>query len=421
MEAAMIELEHVTKAFRVRPHPGGGTLRRIVQRTRALVAPQFREVLHDVSLRIAEGESVALLGQNGCGKTTLLRLVCGITRPTSGTVVVKGRAGGLIELTAGFHDDLSGFENIFLNGALLGLSRRQIRQRLESILDFAELGDFIHTPVRHYSWGMLLRLGFAVAIHADLDILVVDEALAVGDGYFQWKCVQRAEAWKREGRTLLFVSHVAAQAESLCERALWIHDGRIRADGAAADVCRQYSDFVVSRLGAAAAGELPLDVAAFVPAFRFGTGHAILREVRLTDQSGRTRHLFATGEPVIIELQLEATRELDDLTLVYQFDQANRAVVKTETHHWCGPFSLSQGPHTLRVRIPELRLYDGTYYLTIGLRTAHGMTVHDALVHMFTFAVKNAGERFSQRTFDTRAQVTWERLDRGDSARAPIG
>ncbi len=403
----MICFDRVSKAYRVHPQPTGNSLARIVRRARALLRPQYHEVLRNITLRVDEGETVALLGQNGCGKTTLLRLACGITRPTSGVVKVKGRAGGLIELTAGFHEELTGLENIFLNGTLLGLPQMVIRKRLDAILDFAELGDFIHTPVKHYSWGMLLRLGFAIAVHADLDILVVDEALAVGDGYFQWKCLQRVEEWKREGKTLLFVSHVPAQAESVCDRAIWLLDGKIRADGRASEVCRLYSEYVMERITGGTPTELPLDLVAFIPSLRFGTGYALIRDVRVTDESGMTRHLFKTGEPAIIEMRLEVARPIDDLTIVYQFDQANRAVVKTATHHWLGPFELNPGRYTVRIRLPELRLYNGTYYLTIGLRTVEKMTVHDAMVHMFTFGVKSGLERFSPRVYDTGAYVEW--------------
>ncbi|MCX7625231.1 MAG: ABC transporter ATP-binding protein, partial [Candidatus Sumerlaeaceae bacterium] len=343
----MITFHRVTKAFRIQPPSHGSALQRVARRVKWLVAPRYHEVLRDISLEIPEGDSVALLGINGSGKTTFLRLVCGITPPTSGQLLVMGRAGGLIELTAGFHLDLTGIENIYLNATLLGLSRKEIRRRLDQILEFAELGDFIHTPVRHYSWGMMLRLGFAIAIHADLDVLVVDEALAVGDGYFQWKCLKRIDELKRAGKTLLFVSHVPAQAESVCRRAIWIHDGTIRADGEAAGVSKMYADFIIRRLAGEVPSDLPLDLVALMPHLRFGTGYVVIREVRLMDREGRTRHLFETGEPAILECVVEAQKDIEDLCLVFQFDLPNRTVVKTSTHHTCGPFCLSRGTHVI--------------------------------------------------------------------------
>lgn len=404
----MITFERVSKAFRIQPPSHGSALRRVARRLKWLVAPRYHEVLSGISLEIPEGDSVALLGINGSGKTTFLRLVCGITPPTSGKIVVKGRAGGLIELTAGFHSDLTGIENIFLNATLLGLSRREIRQRLDQILEFAELGDFIHTPVKHYSWGMMLRLGFAIAIHADLEVLVVDEALAVGDGYFQWKCLKRIEEMKQAGKTLLFVSHVPAQAESVCRRAIWIHEGTMRADGEAASVSKMYADFIIRRLAGEVPSELPLDLVALMPHLRFGTGYVVIREVRLTDSEGRIRHLFETGESAILECVVEAQKDIEDLCLVFQFDLPNRTVVKTSTHHTYGPFSLARGTHVIRIRFAELPLYDGTYYLTFGIRTVSRVTVHDALVHMYTFAIKNQQSRFSGRAYNTGAQLKWE-------------
>lgn len=403
----MIILDNIWKSYRVRPVVAGNSLRRLAARARSFVRPRYHDVLRGVSLEIPPGDSVALLGANGCGKTTLLRLVCGITRPNAGRLCVRGRVGGLVELTAGFHDDLTGLENVFLNGVLLGLTRQQIRQRLESILDFAELGEFIHTPVKHYSWGMLLRLGFAVAVHADLDILVVDEALAVGDGYFQWKCLQRIEQLKSEGKTLLFVSHVPAQAEAVCRRAVWLHDGRIRADGEAAIVAKRYTDDVVQTLLGDQPSELPLELLAFVPTLRLGTGQAIIREVRLLDEMGRTCHSFRTGETAVLELTVDVSVPLEDLTVIFQFDQPNRPVVKSYTHHHFGTFALRPGRHVLRLRFPELRLYDGIYYVTVALRAASAEIYYDAFVHTYTFAMKNEKQAFSTRALDTGAQLEW--------------
>jgi ABC-type polysaccharide/polyol phosphate transport system ATPase subunit len=404
----MIRLENVSKSYRIRQASEGTGYQRLLARVRSLTAPRYHEVLRNVSIEILPGESVALLGINGCGKTTLLRLVCGISRPTSGKISVIGRAGGLVELTAGFHDDLNGLENIFLNGTLLGMSRAEIRSRLDAILDFAELGDFIHTPIKHYSWGMLLRLGFAIAVHADLDIFVVDEALAVGDGYFQWKCLQKIEALKQEGKTLLFVSHAPAMAEAVCQRALWLHDGQVQADGPSGDVAKAYMDFVAHRLVGETPKDLPVDLVALVPRLRFGTGAALIREVRLADTSGTTRHTFTRGESAVLELRVEVRQPIRNLTAAFQMDLPNRTVLKAYSHHVIGYLNVEPGMYTIRIKIPELRLYEGTYYLTVGLLTPEPLCVYDGLVHMYTFAVKSDGRRFSERALDTGAQVTWE-------------
>jgi len=196
--------------------------------------------LRGVSLDIAAGEAVAFIGRNGAGKSTLLSLICGALSPTTGSVKVRGRLGALLELGAGFHPDLTGRENIQLNAAIMGLSREEIEGQYQSILDFSELHDFIDVPLRNYSSGMHVRLGFSVAIHIDPDILIMDEALAVGDAEFQDKCMARILDFKRAGKTLLLVSHNAKQVTDLCSRCVWIDHGQVRADGPAREVCAQY-------------------------------------------------------------------------------------------------------------------------------------------------------------------------------------
>jgi ABC-type polysaccharide/polyol phosphate transport system ATPase subunit len=197
--------------------------------------------LKDVSFRVGHGESIAIIGRNGAGKSTLLGLVAGSVYPTSGRVKVNGRLGALLELGAGFHPDLTGRENIYLNASLLGLGKDEIEQQFASILDFSELHDFIDVPLKNYSSGMQVRLGFSVAIHIDPDIIIMDEALSVGDTAFQTKCIQRIDTMKASGKTLLFVSHSAAQVESLCKRVIWLEHGKVRMDGPAADVLKAYA------------------------------------------------------------------------------------------------------------------------------------------------------------------------------------
>lgn len=196
--------------------------------------------LRDVSLEIRAGESVAFIGRNGAGKSTILSLIAGAVKPTTGTVEVRGRLGALLELGAGFHPDLTGRENIYLNASLLGLGRTEIEAQFEAIAAFSELGEFIDVPLRNYSSGMHVRLGFSVAIHIHPEILLMDEALAVGDAGFQQKCLARITEMKQSGKTLLFVSHSAQQVQELCPRAIWLHHGRLVADGPSAEVLARY-------------------------------------------------------------------------------------------------------------------------------------------------------------------------------------
>ena len=196
--------------------------------------------LQDVSVDIRPGESVAFLGRNGAGKSTLLGLISGALSPTRGSVEVNGRLGALLELGAGFHPDLTGRENIYLNASLLGLSREQIEARMEAILDFAELGKFIDVPLRSYSSGMHVRLGFSVAVHVDPEILIMDEALAVGDIAFQYKCGQRILELKAQGKTLLLVTHATGMISSFCSRTVWLEKGQVRMDGPTEEVVSAY-------------------------------------------------------------------------------------------------------------------------------------------------------------------------------------
>jgi ABC-type polysaccharide/polyol phosphate transport system ATPase subunit len=208
------------------------------------------EALKGISFAIREGETVAIVGRNGSGKSTILKIIAGVYRPTSGGVKVSGKVSALIELGAGFHPDLTGRENIILNGLLLGLSRQEIRSREQQILDFAELGDFIDSPVKQYSSGMYARLGFAVATEVDPDILLIDEILAVGDALFQEKCLARIDDFRERGKTIVYVSHSLASVRRLCERALLIHDGVLLADGSTDQVLAAYDGVLQQAVGA---------------------------------------------------------------------------------------------------------------------------------------------------------------------------
>jgi ABC-type polysaccharide/polyol phosphate transport system ATPase subunit len=235
----MIELVGVSKSF---PHGGGAKLLRTHLRDLFWKSQGLDFLaLSNVSFRVEDGESLAVVGRNGAGKSTLLSLVAGLTDPVEGSVAVKGRVAALLELGAGFHPDLTGVENLRLNASLLGLSRKRTADVYEGILAFAGIGDFIYEPIRTYSLGMTMRLAFAIAVNVDPDILIVDEVLAVGDQAFQAKCRDRIRGFKAQGKTLLFVSHSGPQVRELCDRALWLEHGRILLDGPAAEVLDAYS------------------------------------------------------------------------------------------------------------------------------------------------------------------------------------
>jgi len=236
--------ENVVQRFRVireRPDTLRETFAHLFQRRTSYY--DF-EALKGVSFEVGDGEAVGIVGRNGSGKSTILRIIAGVYRPSGGVVKVSGKVAALIELGAGFHPDLTGRENIVLNGLLLGLRMHEIQEREERILEFAELGQFIDSPVKQYSSGMFMRLGFAVATEVNPDILLMDEILSVGDAAFQRKCLQRIEDFRKQGKTIFMVSHQAGTIRQFCQRAVWIHDGLVRADGPADDVLSRYEELL---------------------------------------------------------------------------------------------------------------------------------------------------------------------------------
>jgi homopolymeric O-antigen transport system ATP-binding protein len=244
MSRLAIDVDSVSKRYRIGAHGGAYLTLREALATRLTRAPvadaAVTWALRDVSFAVEEGEAVGIVGANGAGKSTLLRVLSRITQPTTGVSRTRGRLGSLLEVGTGFHPELSGRENVFLNGAILGMTRSEIRRRFDEIVDFAGVERFLDTPLKRYSSGMHLRLAFAVAAHVDPDVMVVDEVLAVGDARFRERCLGKMRELGREGRTIVFVSHDLGAVTRLCTRAIWLQDGRVRADAASAAVIEQY-------------------------------------------------------------------------------------------------------------------------------------------------------------------------------------
>ena len=241
-EPPAIELAEVSKRFQLQE---GRTLREFVPalfRGRGWSPPFY--ALRDVSFRVARGETLGLIGVNGSGKSTILKLIAGVMAPSEGEINVYGRVSPLIELGAGFHPDLTGRENVFLNASILGMSRKEVSARFDEIISFAELWDFVDTPVKRYSSGMYIRLGFSVAVHSDPEILLIDEVLAVGDAVFQEKCLAKMQEFRSRGVTIVLVSHSMPLVQDFCQRALLISGGHLLADGAPAEVVQRYTDLI---------------------------------------------------------------------------------------------------------------------------------------------------------------------------------
>ncbi|HWG54969.1 MAG TPA: ABC transporter ATP-binding protein [Gaiellaceae bacterium] len=340
--------------------------------------------LDDVSLHVAPGDAVGLVGRNGSGKSTLLRLIAGIIKPTSGRVAVGGRVGSLLELGAGFHPDFSGRENVFLNGAIYGLRRAQIRERFDEIVAFAELEHAIDRPVRTYSSGMYMRLGFAVAAHLDADVLLLDEVFAVGDEAFQRKCFGKIFEFKQRGGTIVFVSHDATQVERLCERAVLLRGGRKEYEGPVHEALVRYRRVLADEAD-------PAERAAGLR--EWGTGEATIAEARLTGAEGADRQQFLAGEPLSLQVRVDVTAEVRPPRLQLELrDDAGLlvagAAVDTADLGWGG----GRGERLLRYEVERLPLTEGRFHLRLGLLDDEtGRPLH-WLDDAFVFVVVPAGE-----------------------------
>jgi len=366
-----IAFENVTKSFRLtddRPRSFKeafvGLFRPSPVQLRSLLA------LDDVSFALEHGEALGLIGPNGTGKSTSLKLIARILEPTAGRVVVDGRVAALLELGTGFHPDLTGRENIYLNGSLLGLSRREMRGRLQAIVDFSELGRFIDMPVKHYSSGMYMRLGFSTAIHVDAEILLIDEVLAVGDQAFQNRCREKIADLRKAGITILLVSHSTEAVRELCGRALWLEGGRILADGATDDVIEAYYASVVAKEEvrfAAQRGAQPASPAggAAGSAGRFGSGEVEIVGVELLDGEGRECQILHTGRPAVIRVLYTARERVEQPVF-------GLAIHRDDGVHVSGPNTLDarldipfvEGEGALDYRIDALALMEGSYELS---------------------------------------------------------
>lgn len=351
--------------------------------------------LDEVDLEIGQGEAFGLIGANGSGKSTMLKLIAGITQPTHGAVEANGRILGLIELGAGFHPDLTGDENIRLQGSIYGLTAAEVEERVEPILAFAELADFRAMPVKHYSSGMYVRLGFAIAMHIQPDILLVDEVLAVGDQDFQERCLREIRRLHASGVTIVFVTHYPEQAERLCDRVVWMEQGRVRALGPATQILAAYHDDMIGRRYAKSQGRLDSAVITAGLPGRFGTGEARIEAVRITDALGRPRSNFRCGEPIRIEIDYAAPG-IDALDCTIPVDSVSDG---TNLTWWRARRDGelirpgADGKGTIVIDVPDPMLLAGRYRMTISLSPPDNPDDHyDILYRLFHFAIDAESE-----------------------------
>jgi ABC-type polysaccharide/polyol phosphate transport system ATPase subunit len=374
-----ISASHVSKAYRLWGRRSQfATLKSALLKRDLKLAPDATvPALNDVTFAIHKGEAFGMIGRNGSGKSTLLKIISGILKPTSGAVAVNGRVAALIELGAGFHPEITGRENVFINGIMLGLSRREIENRFEKIVEFSGIRDFIDQPVKTYSSGMYVRLGFAVAVHVDPDILLIDEVLSVGDEEFSQKCVAKIQEMKFRGVTLVFVTHQLDQVRNLCDRALWLDHGEARVIG---DPTRVVDDYLQEVAGTREAAPPPVVEDAAPPKEtdpleeeRWGSGEVVLRRVALTDADGRDLVALGAGTPVMIEMDVEVRVPQDDFVFgvgIYHAD--GTCVYGTNTD--LEGLSSERLERNGRVRfvVASLDLVAGSYRIDAAVHTRNG-------------------------------------------------
>lgn len=371
--ALAVRADRISKTYRLYDTPAD-RFKEIVLRT-----PRSRpfRALSDVSFELPAGRSLGLIGENGAGKSTLLKIVAGTARATAGTIERHGVVASILELGMGFHPEFTGRENARMNAALLGLSGSEIRQRLPEIQDFAELGDFFDRPVRTYSSGMALRLAFAVATHADADVLIVDEALAVGDGYFQKKSIDRITDFQKRGGTLMFCSHALYYVALLCDQAIWLKNGVVAAQGPSLSVVREYEEFLQEK----ERKRSDADRGAVSAPGTNGRRPALLNEVRVHDGSGYPRAEFGAGETVAIDLSFST----EDPSLAFHLrvgadreDGVQAFAVDTRSEPWA-PLT-GRREYRVRLVLPEIPIAQGEFRLYAFLGDETALHIYDVKV-----------------------------------------
>ena len=357
--------------------------------------------LRNVSFSVEEGEVVGIIGSNGAGKSTLLKILSKITYPTSGRVRARGRVASLLEVGTGFHEELTGRENIFLNGSILGMKKREVDAKLDAIVAFSGIERFIDTPIKRYSSGMRLRLGFAVAAHLEPDVLIVDEVLAVGDAAFQKKCISAMHDLQGGGRTVLFVSHNMAAVENLCSRGIWLAQGSVQLDGPAHGVIEAYMNSLTS--AEPASSELAMTDQ------RRGSGELRLTRVEFRSTDGSLQTVTRSGKAVVIRLHYRANEPIEHGHFTLRLSTELGTLI-TETGTWYHGLDIPlipPGEGYVDLEIDELNLVPGRYYLS--LKADSETHLYDLLEHAVYLDVEEAPIYGSSRRIDSRCGVAFFR------------
>lgn len=408
MNDVVIRTEDLSKRYRIGTYVGYG---RLTEAISDLLRPPSRRnrknaewiwALKSVNIDVRQGEVLGIVGRNGAGKTTMLKILSRITDPTEGEVELRGRVGSLLEVGTGFHPELTGRENIYLNGAILGMRRAEIRRKFEPIVDFSELGPFLDTPVKRYSSGMYIRLAFAVAAHLEPDILIVDEVLAVGDAAFQAKCLGKMNDVAQEGRTVLFVSHNMGAITRLCTRVCWLEDGRVALDGTPGNVVAQYLSSAVSgdAAWAAESGEAE-------------TTEMSLLAAQVLDASGRPAGSIRFDQPFRVGVSYRVNDSIEDAAVVASFmDLAGNLIFESwDTDSQSNGLSVrSPGMYRSTCIVPETLLKPGRYWLNIAAHVPN-RKVFDRKDHVLAFDVLPVEGSFNSDRLGLLSPVfEWETL-----------
>ena len=371
-----ISVEHVSKKFRIY-HEKNQYLKSALLHGRRARYEDFWAV-NDVSFDVGTGSTFGIIGANGSGKSTLLKCIAGILQPEKGKVTTRGRTAALLELGSGFHPDLSGRENIFLNGALLGLTRADLAKKFDEIVDFAGLDEFIDTPVKNYSSGMAVRLGFAVAINVDPEILIIDEVLAVGDASFQQKCYQKIESFRRDGKTILFVSHGLGDVTTLCSQVLWMEKGRAKAIGRSIDLVSDY-------LGASHSS---IHKTNETTGERWGNNEYTVERVEILNSKGEPTNIVYTAQSMTVRIHYQKLSDVDDVIAGLRISHLHGTQVfatnsrRRETQ--LGEFGSSG---FVDLTMPKVPMLSGTYQVSVDLSDSSELYTYDHWGQCATFEV----------------------------------
>jgi len=403
----VINVDKLSKKYRIGHDNPDTTLREALSRLVTLSSFSRKSkdetiwALRDVSFSVERGETVGIIGRNGAGKSTLLKILSKITYASSGSMKVNGRVAALLEVGTGFHQELTGRENIYMNGSILGMSKKEVDRKFDQIIEFSGVEKFLDTPIKHYSSGMWLRLGFAVAAHLDPDVLIVDEVLAVGDAAFQKKCLNAMADLREGSRTVLFVSHNLAAVENLCPRCIWIDGGRVRMDGESRRVVEAY----MASIGDPQTGSSELGDAKE----RRGNGKLRFRKVELLSFEGDRLQVLRAGDSVVMRFHYFVNEAIPHPSLGFRmYTELGTLVTETSTwHHGIDIPVLKPGDGYLDLRIDSLNLLPAKYALSLWATDDQGVVVYDNVEHGVTLEIDVANIYQSGRNLDSRCGIVY--------------